>query len=111
MVSCPGANNLKEDWDKTPTDYPKNTVSFGAQLWFCIPAAAAERKNLWILMLEATEGCWGDLTPRLWEYRDSPASDAEYPARETAGESWLLQGNALSLCKLEVIGSKAQVTS
>lgn len=61
-------------------------------------------------MLEAIEGCWGGLTPRLWEYRESLASDAEYPARETAAESWLLQGNALSLCELKVIGSKAQVT-
>lgn len=40
MVSCRGANNLKEDWDKKPTDYPKNAVSFGAQLWFGMPAAA-----------------------------------------------------------------------
>lgn len=82
MVSCPGANNLKEGWDKKNTDYPKYAVLFGAQLWFCIPTAA-KRKNLWILMLEAIEGWWGGLTPRLWECRDSPASDAEY-SRETA---------------------------
>lgn len=92
-------------------DYPKNAVLFGAQLWFCIPAAA-KRKNLRILMLEAIQVCWGGLTPRLLDCRDSPASDVESPETETAlKSSWLLQGNVPSCWELKVIGSKAQVTS
>lgn len=85
MVSCPGANNLKKG-TKKPPDYPKNAVLFGAQLWFCI-SAAAKRKNLRILVLEAIQVCWGGLTPCLLDCRDSPASDVKSPETETALKS------------------------
>lgn len=72
--------------DKKNPDYPKNAVLFGAQLWFCI-SAAAKRKNLGILLLEAIQVCWGGLTPRLLDCRDSPASDVKSPETETALKS------------------------
>lgn len=62
MVSCRGANNLKEDWDKKPQIIPK-TLS---HLVHSCGLACLLLPNLWILMLEAIEGCWGGLTPCLW---------------------------------------------